>query len=83
MSPKVRLRQDRLSARWWLLYPERGLLLNDSASRIAALCDGTRSLDDIIEQLLPSQHERERVESDVRAFLHALAQRKLLTWAAP
>ena len=36
LAPKARLQRDRLSGKAFLLYPERGLELSDSAARIVA-----------------------------------------------
>jgi pyrroloquinoline quinone biosynthesis protein D len=64
-----------------LVYPERGLVLNETAARITALCDGRHSIDAIIDAFAPDgRAQRTVVERDVCAFLEALAQRRLLTW---
>jgi coenzyme PQQ biosynthesis protein PqqD len=80
LASKVRLRFDRHEQRYMLLYPERGMLLNDSAAAIAQLCTGEHTLEAIVERLRanPASATREQVERDVQAFLAALLQRALL-----
>lgn len=80
LSPKVRLRFDRRTGRWLLLYPEAGLELNGTASVIARLCTGNWTVDDmalslgrIYPDISPSALQR-----DIRDFIEALAGRGLL-----
>jgi pyrroloquinoline quinone biosynthesis protein D len=62
-----------------IVYPERGLLLNESAAAIASMCDGTKSVAEIAAALA---HElgtsREPIERDVLAFVAALRSRGLV-----
>lgn len=48
-----------------LMYPERGLALNDSAAAIIKCCDGSRSVDEIATELgaVAGQDVREDVVS--------------------
>lgn len=80
LRSKVRLRFDRQTGRTLLLYPERGLELNDSAAEIARLCTGEWTIDDIARQLARTHAEVSPVEIDraVREFLRSLADRGLL-----
>jgi pyrroloquinoline quinone biosynthesis protein D len=83
LASKVRLHFDRHSSRHWLLLPERGLVLNDSAARIAALCNGERTVELLVEELVDASgptDERARVATDVREFLCALEERALILW---
>jgi coenzyme PQQ biosynthesis protein PqqD len=80
LAKKARLRFDRHDARWMILYPERGLLLNETGAAIAKKLDGTRSLARVVEELA-AEHEsaaRETVEADVLAFVADLEARGLL-----
>ena len=65
-----------------LVYPERGLELNDSAAAIAKKCDGTRSVDAIVDELAreldATAETRIAIDADVVAFLTSLRQRGLL-----
>jgi coenzyme PQQ biosynthesis protein PqqD len=79
LAPKARLQRDRVSGKLFLLYPERGLELSDSAARIVALCDGERTVAAVVDELTAASGEpRERIESEVLSFLGALADRGLL-----
>jgi coenzyme PQQ biosynthesis protein PqqD len=49
LSGKARLRWDARERKYLLLYPERGLLLNEAAHAVVALCDGTHDLERIID----------------------------------
>ena len=80
LSPKVRLRVDRLTGRELLLYPEMGLELNRTATEIARLCTGERTVDDIARQLAHRYTHVSLVDitQEVREFLKTLADRGLL-----
>ena len=49
LAAKARLRRDRLTGKQFLLYPERGLELSDSAARIVQLCVGERAVAAIVD----------------------------------
>ena len=51
LAKKARLRFDRHSGHHMIIYPERGLALNDSAAAIAKRCDGTRTVSEIVEEI--------------------------------
>ena len=79
LAPKARLKRDRVAGKLFLLYPERGLELSDSAANIVALCDGDRTIAAVVDELTAASGEpRERIESEVLSFLGALADRGLL-----
>lgn len=80
LSPKVRLRFDRRTGHYLLLYPETGLELNNTATAIARLCTGEWTVDDMVDHLTRayddvSPHE---IRRDVCKFLDVLADRGLL-----
>ena len=84
LAKKARLKHDRHSNKTMILYPERGLELNDAAAEIAKKCDGTRSIATIADELA-SEHEGERdpavraiIETDVLAFVSMLRDKGLL-----
>jgi pyrroloquinoline quinone biosynthesis protein D len=82
LARKARLRHDGLSGATFLLYPERGLRLNDSAAAILALCDGHRSMAEIARLVSAgSGVASPDAEKDVAGFLDRLAQRGLLECA--
>ena len=80
LASKARVRHDKLSGRSLLLYPEKGLALNETAAEILALCDGQTTVAQIIERLTEKYgaEKRAAVDAEVRAFLQSLADRNLL-----
>ena len=82
LAKKARLRFDRHSGEHMIVYPERGLALNESAAEIAKRCDGTRTVKAIVRELAtgaglpPSAWAT--VEHDVVAFVEQLAAKGLL-----
>jgi pyrroloquinoline quinone biosynthesis protein D len=71
LSAKARLRWDAREAKYLLLYPERGLLLNDSAGAILRLVDGRRTVGEIAGELAAPPAE-------IVAFLERLSERGLV-----
>jgi pyrroloquinoline quinone biosynthesis protein D len=80
LAPKARLRLDRKTNRYMLLYPERGMQLNATAADIVQLCTGEHTVADIIERLAQKYAPQPRavIEEAVRSFLDALSERALL-----
>jgi coenzyme PQQ biosynthesis protein PqqD len=80
LATKARLHYDRHAGRHMLLYPEKGLLLNDSALAILRLCSGELTVADIVARLLQRRGTTpaESLERDVLSFLNTLAQRALI-----
>jgi pyrroloquinoline quinone biosynthesis protein D len=74
LTPHVRLTFDPARQRHVLLTPEAVSVLNDTGAAILGLCDGTRSVTEIVAEL----HGRyQRVDGDeVRLFLDRLAARR-------
>jgi len=85
LAPKARVRHDRLTGRSLLLYPERGLALNETAAEILGLCTGQATVAEIIEQLVAKYgaDKRDTLAAEVRAFLQSLADRNLLRGTEP
>jgi pyrroloquinoline quinone biosynthesis protein D len=83
LAPKARLRLDKLTGRSLLVYPERGLALNDTGAEILALCTGERAVREIIALLVERHGANESLASEVRAFLDSLAERNLLRGLEP
>ena len=80
LSPKVRLRFDRLTGRHLLLYPETGFELNDTATAIARLCTGEWTIDDMVDRLTRTYDDvsPSEIKREVCGFLDVLADRGLL-----
>jgi len=75
----VRLREDKVRDRWVLLAPERVVKVNPIAVEILKLCDGTRTLDEIVGGLAERfKADVGRVGTDVRALLASLADKRMV-----
>ena len=82
IAPKARLQRDEVRCRDVLLYPEGLVALNETGTAILQLCDGTRSLGEIVASL-KRRYGAEGIELDVAAFLDALAAKGLVTYGSP
>ncbi len=79
----ARLHFDKARDRWVLLVPERVMVPDETAVEILQLCDGDRSLGQIIDMLAEKYvAEREAIASDVIAMLQDLAGKGFLVDAA-
>lgn len=80
LSPKVRLRFDRRTGRYLLLYPETGLELNDTATAIARLCTGEWTIDEMADRLTRTYDDvsPDEIRREVCKFLDVLADRGLV-----
>ncbi|PYO52589.1 MAG: pyrroloquinoline quinone biosynthesis peptide chaperone PqqD [Candidatus Rokuibacteriota bacterium] len=80
LAGKARLRFDRKGERYMLLYPEKGLVLNDTATAIVKLCTGEHTVQSIIDTLAAAYgaQPREAIEREVLSFLGAMADRALV-----
>ena len=77
----ARLKMDPRTGKQVLLYPERGLELNDTAARVAALCGEERTVAELLERMVAAADgatPRAQIEDEVLVFLRALADRGLL-----
>ena len=83
LPSKVRVRWNAPRGQALLLYPEGALALNPAAHSVLELCDGRRTLDEIVTELAgrfdadqeDGPDRRERMQADVIAFLERLRQR--------
>lgn len=80
LASKARLRWDKRAGKYFLLYPERGLLLNATAADIVQLCTGEHTVEGIVGRLAAkySGRAREEIEREVMAFLAQVRARGLL-----
>ncbi len=76
--PLARLGHDRVRNRPVLLYPEGAMFINTTGQAILALCDGSRTLDQVIAALT-TQYQAE-VRADVLEYLETMARRDLIQW---
>ncbi len=74
----VKLREDKVRARWVLLAPERIVKVNAIAVEILKLCDGRRTLAEIVAGLAERfKADPARISADVRALLASLAEKRM------
>jgi pyrroloquinoline quinone biosynthesis protein D len=73
----ARLRYDDVREEHVLLIPEGVVRLNPTAAEVLELCDGERSLDDIVGAL-SARYEGADVRDDVLELVDAMAQRGLV-----
>ena len=87
LARQARLKLDPRTGRQMLLYPEKGLDLNDTAARVAMLCREERAVRDIVDRMVSAAIEspiaRRQIEDEVLAFLRALDDRGLLMVRTP
>jgi pyrroloquinoline quinone biosynthesis protein D len=76
----VRLRWDTVRETQMLLRPEGAVALNPAAAAVLELCDGERTLGQIIEELR-ARHAGADLGDDVRELLASLAQLGLVVHA--
>jgi coenzyme PQQ biosynthesis protein PqqD len=71
LAKKARLRWDPQEGKHLLLYPERGLLLNEAAGAVIALCDGRNDAARIADILVRryAAFERDAVLRGVTSLL--------------
>lgn len=84
LAAKVRVRFDRHTERYMLLYPERGLELNPTAAHIVQLCTGEHTVGEIVG-LLAEKYPAQplaAIEGQTEEFLTALAERGLVRYEA-
>jgi len=77
----ARLRYDDVREEHLLLIPEGVVRLNPTAAEVLELCDGERSLDDIVGAL-SARYGGADLGADVHELVGAMAQRGLVVDAA-
>jgi pyrroloquinoline quinone biosynthesis protein D len=82
MPRHAKLKFDEVRQRWVILAPERVLAPDEFAVEILQLCDGARSVEQMIDQLAAKYAaERAAIGADVIAMLQDLADKGFLTEA--
>jgi len=79
LHAKARLQRDEVRGREVLLYPEGLVGLNPTGAEILGLCDGARSLADIVTTL-ERRYGVTGLERDIAAFLEGLAAKGLVLY---
>ena len=77
----ARLRYDDVREEHVLLVPEGVVRLNPTAAAVLELCDGERSLDEIVGTL-SARYESSDLSDDVQGLVDGLSQRGLVVDAA-
>jgi coenzyme PQQ biosynthesis protein PqqD len=82
LADKARIRFDRKTERYLLLYPEKGLELNPTAADIARLCTGEHTLTEMVDRLVDKYPRQPRpdIEREMLAFLAVLGERGLVRY---
>jgi pyrroloquinoline quinone biosynthesis protein D len=81
LATGARLRYDEVREEHVLLIPEGAVRLNPTAAEVLELCDGERSLDDIVGAL-SARYQGADVRADVLELVDALTQKGLVVDAA-
>jgi pyrroloquinoline quinone biosynthesis protein D len=81
LATGARLQYDEVRAEHVLLVPEGVVRLNPTAAEVLELCDGERSLDDIVGALA-ARYGGADVADDVRGLVEAMAQKGVVVDAA-
>lgn len=81
VAAKARLQWDGVRNRHILLYPEGLVALNPTAAEILGLCDGRRTVDEIVAALR-AKYESQDITADVQELLAGLAAKGLVTYDA-
>jgi pyrroloquinoline quinone biosynthesis protein D len=78
----AKLKFDATRQVWVILAPERVLAPDETAVEVLQLCDGVRSVSQVVDQLARKYAaEREAIATDVIAMLQDLADKGFLTEA--
>jgi len=80
LAARARLKFDPIAKQEMLLFPEAALALNETGAAIVRLCDGARSIDDMVEQLSRTfrNADRNSLMREVMDFLDTIRARGLL-----
>jgi pyrroloquinoline quinone biosynthesis protein D len=81
LATGARLRYDEVREEHQLLVPEGVVRLNPSAAEVLELCDGERSLDEIVGALA-ARYDGADLRDDVRGLVEGMTQKGLVIDAA-
>jgi len=77
----ARLQYDEVREEHVLLVPEGVVRLNPTAAEVLELCDGERSLDEIVDAL-SARYEGSDLRADIQGLVDGMTQRGLVVDAA-
>jgi pyrroloquinoline quinone biosynthesis protein D len=80
LASRARLKFDPIAQQEMLLFPEAALALNETGAAIVRLCDGARSINEIVDQLSKKydKADRDALSREVMDFLATIRARGLL-----
>jgi len=78
LASGARLAFDKVRDRHVLLFPEGAVALNETAVRVLELCDGRRTVDEIVAELASLYGESPELRADVDGLIGAIASRGLV-----
>ena len=81
LATGARLQYDEVREEHVLLVPEGAVRLNPTAAAVLELCDGERSLDEIVDTL-SERYEGADLRDDVQELVDGMTQRGLVVDAA-
>ncbi len=79
---KTRMRYDKVRQSHVLLLPERAVLLNSTAAEILELCDGTRTVPDVIGTL-ERKYPGAELRADVAELIRDAEKKGWIEWILP
>jgi pyrroloquinoline quinone biosynthesis protein D len=80
LADKARLKWDAVRKKHLLLFPEGVLVLNQTAHDVLALCDGQRTVGEIVKTLAAQYAtEASAIDGDVKEILQRLADKSFVT----
>ena len=77
LATGARLQYDEVREEHLLLVPEGVVRLNATAAEVLELCDGERSLDDVVGAL-SARYDGADLDEDVRGLVQAMAEKGLV-----
>ena len=79
LASRARLKFDPIANQEMLLFPEAALALNETGAAIVRLCDGARSIDEIVDQLSKQYDtDRDALMREVADFIATIRARGLI-----
>jgi len=80
LASRARLKFDPIAKQEMLLFPEAALALNETGAAIVRLCDGVRSISEIVDRLSKEYGDagRDALTREVIDFLETIRARGLL-----
>ena len=80
LAAKVRLKWDEVRQKPLLLFPEGVLVLNPTAHEVLSLCDGQRTVGEIVK-MLGEKFRSDTIDADVKELLARLIGKSFIVIA--